>query len=300
MRGLTNPKKSWLSVLLLAAAGSVISFTEAAAGPAQALSQKPARVASLNICTDELLLRLAPLSRIASVTWLSREPEESNVADLAARVPVNHGLAEEIIPLTPDLVIAGAFTARMAVALLKRTHVPVAEFDVPPNDIASVRTQIRQMAALLQERDRGEQLIDDIDRRLAAIGPVNSTGRPRALVLNPNGYIAGPGTLVDEVFTRAGLDNVAAHMDLGNYQQVPLEKLVNESVDVLIVNASSDGPPALATELLHHPILAQLGSHTHIVVLPSRLWSCAGPGVVDAIERLKAVADDIRSHRTSR
>jgi iron complex transport system substrate-binding protein len=186
------------------------------------------------------------------------------------------------------------------VALLKRTRIPVVEFDVPPNDIASVRAQVREMAALLQERNRGEQLISDIDRRLAAIGPVDSMDRPRALVLNPNGYIAGPGTLVDEVFTRAGLDNVATHMDLGNSHEVSLETVASEGVDVLIVNANPDGPPARATELLHHPILAQLGPHTRIVVLPLRLWSCAGPGMVDAIEQLKAVADDIRARRAKR
>ena len=60
---------------------------------------------------DELLLRLADPRNVASVTWLARDPGSSNVADLAAEIPVNHGLAEEIIPLQPDLVIAGIYTA---------------------------------------------------------------------------------------------------------------------------------------------------------------------------------------------
>ena len=60
---------------------------------------KPRRIVSLNMCVDELVLRLAEPQNIASVTWLSRDPKNSNVAALAARIPVNHGLAEEIIPL---------------------------------------------------------------------------------------------------------------------------------------------------------------------------------------------------------
>src|SRR5262249_11112717 len=60
--------------------------------------RKPTRIVSTNLCTDELVLRLADLRNIASITWLSRG-RLSNVAALAEQVPVNHGLAEEIIPL---------------------------------------------------------------------------------------------------------------------------------------------------------------------------------------------------------
>ena len=34
---------------------------------------KPGRVMSLNICTDQMLLALAPESRIASLTFMARE-----------------------------------------------------------------------------------------------------------------------------------------------------------------------------------------------------------------------------------
>src|SRR3954453_12658271 len=81
---------------------------------------KPRRIVSLNMCVDELVLRLAGAQDIASGTWLSRGPKNSNVAELGPRTPVNHGLAEEIIPLNPDLIIAGIYTARTGVAMLKR------------------------------------------------------------------------------------------------------------------------------------------------------------------------------------
>ncbi|MGC1996506.1 MAG: ABC transporter substrate-binding protein, partial [Pseudolabrys sp.] len=58
---------------------------------------KPRRIVSLNMCVDELVLRLAEPQNIASVTWLSRDPKNSHVAELGARIPVNHGLAEDII-----------------------------------------------------------------------------------------------------------------------------------------------------------------------------------------------------------
>ena len=276
-------------VAVLAAAAL---FAVASQGWATDAAGKPSRIVSLNMCTDELVLRLAEPQNIASVTWLSRDPGNSNVAELAARIPVNHGLAEEIIPLKPDLVIAGIYTARPAVALLKRVGIPVVEFDVAKN-IDDVRRQIRDVAALVGEREKGDKILGDLDRSLAAIPPPAQSNKPRALVLNPNGVTVGKGTLADEIMTRAGLTNVAAELAIDNYGQIPLETLVANAVDVLIVSASRDGPPALATEILRHPVLAALSDRTRVVVLPGRLWNCGGPAIVEAIERLRQVADEV-------
>jgi iron complex transport system substrate-binding protein len=260
--------------------------------------QKPRRVVSLNLCVDELLLRLADPRNVASVTWLARDPANSNVAELAGSIPVNHGLAEEIISLNPDLVIAGIYTARPAVAMLKRTGTPLAEIGVPKN-LAEVRQQIRDIAALIGEREKGESVVGAMDASLAAL-PATSSSRPRAIVLNPNGATVGKGTLVDEIMTRAGLTNVAAELAIDNYGQIPLEAVVASGVDVLIVSASRDGPPALATELLRHPVLSALSDQTRVVVMPGRLWNCGGPAVVEAIGRLRRVADDARARAPAR
>jgi iron complex transport system substrate-binding protein len=252
----------------------------------------PKRIVSLNLCTDELVLRLADRANIASITWLSKDAISANVVDLAADVPVNHGFAEEIIPLDPDLVLAGTFTARTAVAMLKATRFPVTEFGVA-HDVADVRSGIRKMAALVGEPARGEALFASFDERLAEIGTPAPGRRPTALVFNANGFTVGAGTLVDDIMSRAGLDNVAAHMKLGNYSQLPLEIAVRSDVDILIISARRDGPPSLATALLDHPVLSKLGPKTHIVVLPTNLWSCGGPEVAEAIARLRAAAQDV-------
>jgi iron complex transport system substrate-binding protein len=258
----------------------------------------PKRIVSLNLCTDELVLRLADRANIASITWLSKDRISANVVDLAADLPVNHGLAEEIIPLDPDLVVAGTFTARTAVAMLKATRFPVTEFGVA-HSLADVRSGIRKMAALVGEPARGEALVASFDGRLAEIGTPAPGRRPTALVFNANGFTVGAGTLVDDIMTRAGLDNVAAHMKLGNYSQLPLEIAVRSDVDILIISARRDGPPSLATALLDHPVLSKLGPKTHIVVLPTNLWSCGGPEVAEAIARLRAAAQDIVSSGAS-
>ncbi len=263
--------------------------------PAQdgAAAGRPARIVSLNMCTDELVLRLADRDRIASVTWLSRDPRNANMAEAARAVGVNHGLVEEVLADRPDLVVAGAYTTRPAVALLRRTGVPVHEFGVP-RSIAEMRAQITEMAALLGEEARGARLVAGIDARLAAIAARRPAGHPRAVVLRPNGFTVGRGSLVDEILTAAGLDNLAADLGIESYGQIALETVALSKAQMLILNDTPGGRPSLASEVLHHPLIGKLGARLKLVALPSRLWTCAGPSVLDAIDLLAGAAGKTR------
>jgi iron complex transport system substrate-binding protein len=272
---------------------AAIALVLASPGCAADGPHKPTRIVSINLCTDELVLRLADRKNVASVTWLAGTSSASNVADLATQIPVNHGLAEEVIPLNPDLVVAGIYTARAAVALLKRTRIPVLDLDVP-NNLSEIRAQYREVGQALGEEERAERVIAEMDRRLTAIPGNLTSPRLRAMVLNPTGRTAGKWTLTDEIITRAGMENLSATLGIDNYGQISLETVVTNAVDVLIVSAYRDGPPAMATEILRHPVLAKISHQTRIAVVPSRLWACAGPGNVDAIALLNNVANELR------
>jgi iron complex transport system substrate-binding protein len=255
-------------------------------------AHKPTRIVSLNLCTDELVLRLAERRNIASVTYLAATSSASNVADLARQVPANHGLAEEIIPLNPDLVVAGRYTARTAVALLNRTGIPVLDLDVPRN-LSDIRAQYREVGQALGEEERAEGIIAEMDRRLAAIPAGPAGERPRAMVFDANGYTIGKGSLTDEIITRAGMENLSATLGIDDYGLLPLEAVVTSPVDVLILNSYRDGPPAMATQVLRHPVLEKMSERMRIAVVPNRLWDCAGPGNVDAIALLNKAAQEV-------
>ena len=117
-------------LLPIALAGAMASVSLAA--------DRPARIVSLNMCTDELVLRLADPVRIASVTWLSQDPRNANMAEAARRVPANHGLAEEVLGFKPDLVVAfpgGRGTADM-VRRARKAGVPAYVFQ--PADVTAL------------------------------------------------------------------------------------------------------------------------------------------------------------------
>ena len=258
----------------------------AAASPvAQAQDARPKRIVSINQCTDELVLRLADPDRVASVSWLSRDAANSNVAALADRVPVNHGLAEEVMSHRPDVVLAGAWSSRTTVEILKRLGVKLVEFDVP-RTFDEARAEIRKLAAAIGEQERGEAMVRDIDAGLAAL----PSPKPplRALVMQPNGFTVEKGSLVEEIMNRAGLENLASRVGGGGYLQVPLEAVALQQADVMILNGEAYGAPSLATAALEHPIIKALGRRLRVVALPPKLWTCVGPNLVEATRLLIA------------
>src|SRR5580765_6788690 len=93
----------------------VLALSVLQAGAAEAA---PRRVASLNLCTDELLLSLADPGQIASVTYLAQQPEESTLWRQARAYPKNDGSLISVVRYRPDLVLTmgggGRDSARIA------------------------------------------------------------------------------------------------------------------------------------------------------------------------------------------
>src|SRR5215469_7192604 len=125
----------------------------------------PHRIMSLKICTDELLMDLAPPSRIASVTFLSRESAALKLWPEAARIPVNHNSPEEVLATRPDLVLTDSFTTPEMRALLARSGARVVE--VPPaENFAQIRVVTRLVGQAVGEPAKAEALIAQMDQTL--------------------------------------------------------------------------------------------------------------------------------------
>ncbi|BCJ92264.1 cobalamin ABC transporter substrate-binding protein [Terrihabitans soli] len=262
-----------------------LALAAAPAGAAPPFSKEgPQRIVSLNLCADQVLLRLVPKTRIASVTWLAAEPHSSSVPDLAQGIATNQGLAEEVIGLDPDLILAGKYTARGAVGFLNRHGRKVVDLDVPES-LAATKIQIMQIADAAGVAERGADLIFEMERKMARLAP-GASPRPRALMLGPNGFATSYGPLVDEMMERAGLINIAAELGAAGRANIPLEAAVLAKPDILIVDTGERTGPALAQEILEHPAIRALKRDIKVVALPSNLWTCAGPQLADAVSVL--------------
>ena len=254
-----------------------------AAGPGLA----DERVVSLNLCTDQLLVQLADRAQIASLSFLAADPDLSFVAERIDGIALNHGAREEILPLEPDLVLAGAFAARPAVRLLQAQNVPV--IDLPlADDFETIADQTRLIADAVGRPERGEALLAEMAAILADAEAAQSNGT--AVAYQANGFTAGAGTLTDAVLIAAGYRNAAAEAGLSGYGFLPLEHLVAQPPDVLIAPAGMPGRPSLAEALLVHPALAALAGRMDRLAIPSALLACGGPFTAEAVGLLAAAA----------
>ncbi len=228
-----------------------------------------ARTVSLNLCTDQLLVLLAP-EQITALEPLARDPALSFVAAQAAGLPQVRADAEAVLALHPDLVLAGRYGAQGTVALLRAHGTIVVQFD-EAEDFAAVGLQVARMADLLGVPERGARLVAAMWRRLAKLRRQTGT----ALLWEAGGWSAGPGSFGDAILRAAG------YTDLGSGGRVGVERLLAIRPDLLVTETAARFP-SMATDLAWHPALA--GMLRRVVAPP--LLVCAGPWSVGAVETL--------------
>jgi iron complex transport system substrate-binding protein len=262
----------WLAAALIAAAGPAIASSAGAA---------PQRVVSMNLCTDQIAMLLAAPGQLVSVSDLARDPRMSPMADRAQDYPINHGRAEEIYLMRPDLVIAGQYASGPTVAMLRRLGVRV-EVLPPAEDIDAIRAEIIRMGGLLGREDKAAQVLARFDRGLTLAE--SNADRGRAAIYYANGYTSGRDTLAGTILTAAGYRNVADDLGITDTRSLPLEMLVMARPDRLITGAKWPGQ-SRGEAILDHPALARIAPETAEVT--DRDWVCGTPFVLRAIEALK-------------
>ncbi|ADG10465.1 ABC transporter substrate-binding protein [Caulobacter segnis] len=252
----------------------------------------PRRIASLNACLDAMLVHLADRSQIAALSHYAREPQGSTVAAQARTLPFTWESAEEIIALQPDLVLASQHSALATRNALKRLHVPVERFAVPKTVEESLG-QVQRMARLIGQVDRGERLIVRIRAALAAATVRPGARRLSALIYQPNGFAAGPHTLVDEMMTLAGFDNAARRYGLKSWGNVPLELLLADPPEVLLVGEPAPGARSWADRVMTHPALGALKGRMRQARFPERLLYCGGPVLIESAQAMARARAEI-------
>ena len=273
--GLRLAKTLMLAALLGVAAPSAVAET------------RPARVVSLNLCTDQLLLGLADPAQIAAVSFLAQDPALSPLAEMARGLPINRGRLEEVVALRPDLVIAGRYGAQQTVARLRQLGVTVLELDIA-QDFDAVLAQIGIVAEALGQMLRGRELAAHIGARVAALRAAQPARRPIAAIFDANGLSLGADTLADAVLALAGFDNAASRMGRHGLTRLGLEQALVSDAQLLILNDSEVGWPSLGQALLDHPALARRFDPDKRIAVPRKLWICGGPAALDAAELLAA------------
>lgn len=254
--------------------------------------EAPERVMSLNVCTDQLAMALAAPDQLVSVSFLARQPALSMRAEEAENYPVNRGLAEEVFLRRPDLVVTGTYSRHNTTALLKLLGFAVEEFSFAQT-LDTVPGEIRRMGALLGQGEKAEEMAAEFEAELAAIADERRCEpRPTAIAYDQNGIALGAGTLADSALRAAGFVNLAAERGVSGMAPFPLEQVIAARPDVIVTGAS-DGAPTLGARVPRHPAIAALPDTRIGSFVPEASWSCAGPGVIEAVRALARLRREV-------
>ena len=269
-------RRRTLAFAVAAALALGIAGTSAAAPP-------PQRIASIYLCADQLLLLLAERECIVTLSRFAVQPSISHQAAAAKDIPGNRGRAEELLLHAPDLILAGEYTAPATKAMLRKIGLPVVELPTA-TDFDAIRANIRRVAAAIDRPERGDRLVEALDRRLDGARP-GDKARASLMLYRLGGFSHGRGTLLDAIFRTVGFANHSAARVSG-VGRLSLESVLVDPPDAIVLGQHSMARDSQAAELLSHPAFRHLRERTPAVVLPDALWICGLPASAEAAEVL--------------
>ena len=291
----------------------------------------PQRIVSLDFCADQYVLRLVESERILAVSP-DAERDFSYMRERAAGLPTVRPVAEDVIILKPDLVVRSYGGGPQAPVMFARAGVPVHNVGWAEDFPAILRT-IGETARALGNPDQGRAVAAEMLGRLAALrehaagdnrpgsGPLaDSDGtvraadpggdapraadpgsnppRAAALYMTPAGVTSGPGSLIHEMLTAAGLENFQARP---GWRSIPLERLAYEQPRLIaaaffgsLTNHPHGWSPA------RHPVARTQLAERAVVPIEGAWTACGAWFLMDAVEALAQAAGALTPGGTAR
>ncbi len=245
---------------------------------------RPVRIVSINLCADELLLRLADPGQIAAVTLYPKTEEAEAVLKRTPAIRKIGGHAEEILTLKPDLVLTGPYAHRETIAFLRKRGVRILQVGLP-KDFGDIYRNMKMIGETVGHSDRAEALVRKMKAELVAGG---TEGRgTRALFLQSEGYVPGRDTFENVVIQAAGFSNIAETEGIREYGRLSLERIIELRPEVMIFTGDQKEKPSVRGGVLSHRAIRKAIPGVRGVVLPACLLNCGSPASVEAVKLLR-------------
>jgi iron complex transport system substrate-binding protein len=241
----------------------------------------PHAIVSNNPCIDAILAQIAAPGQIGAVSVYSHGADSGSAPLAWARArPALGTSAEEIIAARPRLVLTGNLASTGTNAALAKAGVVTLGIGVPAS-VTESEAQIRVVASAIGRVAQGEALVARIEAAMW-----KGSGLESAIIWQTGGFVAGKGTLQDELLSRAGYRNASATYGLKQWDQLPLETIINNPPDVIFMPTSGRGDDARALAARMR-ILRHLKGRVKIIPFPDKLLFCGGPTIVNVMAVLR-------------
>jgi iron complex transport system substrate-binding protein len=260
--------------------------------PASLAAAPPLRIVSMNVCTDQLVFSLVDRQRIASLSYIAADERTSGIAAEVGDIRLNHGIAEEIIALAPDLVVTGQLGFHPTVAVLRRLGYTVLEMPMA-DTLAGIEGNLRALGAALGAHARAAELIHQFRARLNVLRYDGDGPRPLFVNYDANGWTTGQTGLLADIVHQAGLSTPGDRLGFSQASRLTLEGLVLLRPALIDLGYPWDDPPALASQQRRHPVVRAVMREAQAVEIPDSAWLCGTLRSLDALQRLREARDGL-------
>ena len=203
-------------------------------------TEKPKRIVSYSISTDEILMALVEPERIAALSRLVDDPGVSSIVKEAKQIPnrVQGQSVEGVLNFKPDLVIIPDFHPPEMLQSARELGLKVYIYKTPSN-VEGVKRSIRQLAALTGEKEKGEEVIAKMDAKInkvqQRIATIPKDKRKRVIQLRSEGAFYAPDNSFGDVCRYAGVSDTTLELHYPSAMEITQEKIVELNPDIIFV-----------------------------------------------------------------
>ncbi len=262
-------------------------------GNAIHLSEKPRRIVTLALASDEIVLSMVPPERMAAVSYLAVDEGISTVTDKAEAIShrMKNYVPEDILACHPDLVIAPDWTSDEVIQSLKDLGLTV-YISRGSLTIDTVKVTVKEIAEAIGEPEKAQPILDEMEADMAK-AEVRRNAIPKdqrktvVLYSHLKGYV-GKGSMFDDLCEQAGVINGAAVIGMGRSDPLSKESLVKMNPDVIFTPTwayKGVDPESVKEELLTDPSLQSVKAIQEKALrqIPDKYILSAAPGMTKAM-----------------
>jgi len=251
------------------------------AGREITVEAEPLRIVSLAPANTEIVAELGALDRLVGVTtYDDYPPEVTELEKVGDFITPN---LEVIASLEPDLILATTGVQGDVLAQLEDLGAPVIAID--PQNLKQLYVSIETVGAAIGTPAEAETVVADMRAGIDFITETVSAepAMPCFIEIAQDPlFTAGAGTLLDDLITAAGGQNVVAEEGYVGYS---LEQLLQDDPAVYLATLGSMSDPSQLEARAGYDALSAV-KNERVAVLEDNLVSRPGPRVVQGVGQI--------------
>ena len=224
------------------------------------LTQKPQRIISLNVSTDEILAKMVGSNRIAAFSKLADNPGISTIPpDDLKKVKLRvdaHG-TEALLAARPDLVVIADWRGPELAESLRGVGVNVFVYKTPTT-VKDIKETITLLGKITGEPEQAAGMVADMDKRLqdlkTRLGTIPKERQTKVVALSFMGAFGGKETTFDDECAYAQVRNMVGEKNIFKSGAVSKEAIVEMNPDLLIMPSWDFGEKKSAQTFLQETL----------------------------------------------